>query len=186
MQLSSIITSIYSIPDSSIEKIIERCEKVKYPKKHLLSREGTIENSIYFLSKGLVRAFSTLNGEETTFWIGTEGQIICSIRNYVEKKPSYESIETLEDCLLYKINNEQLEKLYLKDIYIANWGRKFIEHEIIKTESQLISQLFYSAKERYQYLLKENPKLLQRVPLHIIASYLGMTQVSLSRIRAEK
>ncbi|TWP30843.1 Crp/Fnr family transcriptional regulator [Apibacter muscae] len=186
MHLSTIITSIYNIPNASLDKIVQLSEEIKYPKKYLISEEGTIKNSTYFLSKGLVRAFSTINGKETTFWIGTEGHVICSMRNYVENKPSYESIETLENCLLYKINNLSLEKLFLEDIHIANWGRKFIEKEIIKTENQLIFQLFHSGRERYQYLLKNHPELLQRVPLGIIASYLGMSQVSLSRIRANK
>ncbi|MEG2100855.1 MAG: Crp/Fnr family transcriptional regulator, partial [Flavobacterium sp.] len=79
----------------------------------------------------------------------------------------------------------KLQKLFEIDIHIANWGRKFAEKELIKTEERLISHQFSNATERYLELLQNNPQLIQRVQLGYIASYLGISQVSLSRIRAE-
>ena len=71
----------------------------------------------------------------------------------------------------------------IKIIHIANWGRKLAEKELLKIESRIISSEMMSAKERYDELIKNSPSLIQRVPLKHIASYLGITQVSLSRIR---
>ncbi|MGJ8734563.1 MAG: Crp/Fnr family transcriptional regulator, partial [Cellulophaga sp.] len=84
----------------------------------------------------------------------------------------------------YKLETSKLKQLFFDDIHIANWGRKFAEQELIKTEERLISRQFRTATERYQDLLKNNSDLIKRVQLGHIASYLGITQVSLSRIRA--
>lgn len=102
------------------------------------------------------------------------------------KKKGYENIELLEDCELYKLKIDNLIELYLKDIHIANWGRKLAETELLKLESRMISSEFSPSKERYDELMNSFPSPIQRVPLKYIASYLGITQVSLSRIRKQK
>lgn len=107
------------------------------------------------------------------------------MKSYVEDQPGYETIELLEDCELYELKTENLKKMFNEDVHIANWGRKFAENELIKTEERLISKQFKNASERYLELMKDHPELIQRVQLGHIASYLGITQVSLSRIRAE-
>lgn len=185
MNLRTIISSIYALSEDSLKTIVDNTEEVAYPKGHILSEAGKIEHYLYFLEKGIVRAYNIRNDEEVTFWFGTEGSIVCSMMNYIERKPSYETIELLEDCLLHRIKTDTLEDLYLQNTELANWGRKYIEHEVIKVENRLIDQLLLSATERYRSLLSSQPTLLQRVPLGIIASYLGITQVSLSRIRGK-
>ncbi len=107
------------------------------------------------------------------------------MRSYVENKPGYENIELLEACELYELKIDNLRKLYQQDIHIANWGRRLAEQELIKTEERLISRQVRAAGERYKDLMKQHPEFLQRIQLGYIASYLGITQVSLSRIRAE-
>lgn len=107
------------------------------------------------------------------------------MKSYVANQKGYEDIELLEDCQLYELKTKDLQALFEKDIHIANWGRKFAEQELVKTEERLISRQFKTATERYKDLLKNHPDLIQRVQLGHIASYLGITQVSLSRIRAE-
>ena len=104
-----------------------------------------------------------------TFWIGKEGDTIVSLMSYVYGRPGYESVELMEDSILYKASREALGKLFMEDIGIANWGRKFAKTEFMRTEQKLLS---------------EHPDLLQRLPLECLASYLGITPVSLSRIRA--
>jgi CRP-like cAMP-binding protein len=107
------------------------------------------------------------------------------MNSYVKNQKGYEDIELLEDCEFYELNAVDLQRLFQQDIHIANWGRRFAEQELIRTEERLISRQFRTATERYKELLKETPDLVQRVALGHIASYLGITQVSLSRIRAE-
>jgi CRP-like cAMP-binding protein len=101
-----------------------------------------------------------------------------------QEKKGYENIELLENSELYRLATHNLQKLFLEDVQIANWGRKFAEQELIKTEERFISGQFRTATERYVELLQNNPGLIQRVQLGYIASYLGITQVTLSRIRA--
>ena len=186
MHIQSILDSIYKLPQSSKNKLLGFIEEVHFPKGHLLLRANRVENDIYFIKKGMVRAFTQTPNNDVTFWFGSEGFVVISMRSYVSNLPGYEDIELLEDGEFYKINTQQLRNLFDEDIHIANWGRKFAEQELIFTEERLISHQFKTAKERYHELLKQNPNLFQRVQLGYIASYLGITQVSLSRIRAEK
>lgn len=96
----------------------------------------------------------------------------------------YETIELLEDSVLYKMNLKQLHELYQQDLEVCNWARQFIEKEFVGTEHRLISSLSMTATERYLRLMKEKPEILQRVQLRHIASYLGISSEHLSRIRA--
>ena len=150
----------------------------------MLFNEGKTESDVYLIKKGIVRAFSIHDGIEVTFWFGIEGDTTLSMKSYVQRQPGYESIELLEDSQLYHIKADSLQQLFNEDIHIANWGRKFAENELVKTEERLISRHFKSATERYHDLLTNTPHLVQRVQLGHIASYLGITQVSLSQIRS--
>lgn len=185
MEIKVILDSIYELPEASRDNIIEAVDEVKYSKGYRLLSANKIERNIYFIKKGIVRAYTEFPDGDITFWFGREGDTIVSMNSYVNNQPGYESIELLEDCNLYKLNTAALNNLFLKDIHIANWGRRFAEQELLKTEGRLIARQISTASERYAELIKNNPELLQRVQLSYIASYLGITQVSLSRIRAK-
>jgi len=185
MQIEIILDRIYELPPSSKESITKAIVEVSLPKGYRLLNADKVERNIYFIKKGIVRAYTNSSDGEATFWFGAEGDTIVSMKSYVDNQKGYENIELLEDCVLYKLNSGALNELFAKDVYIANWGRKFAEQELLKTEGRLIERQFKTASERYSELIKSNPKLLQRVQLSYIASYLGITQVSLSRIRAK-
>lgn len=185
MNLHSIINPIYDLPESSLDLFTQQVTEIHLPKGHVLLHADKIENSIYLLKKGIVRAYADTEDREVTFWFGTEGDPVISMKSYVSNEKGYENIELLEDCELYCLESKNLKDLYTTDIHIANWGRTFIEKELVKAEERLISLQFKTASVRYRDLLINYPHLLQRVPLGHIASYLGITQASLSRIRAE-
>ena len=172
MDIHEIINKIYPMPESSVDKLKRLLSKVTYPKGHLIE-------------KGIARAYIPVDGKEVTFWIGREGSTIVSLKSYVNNQQGYETVELMENSVLYMLKRKELYELFEKDIHIANWGRKFAETEFLQTEERLISLLFTTASERYRELLKDNPDLLQRMPLECLASYLGITPVSLSRIRAK-
>ncbi len=159
--------------------------EIKFPKGHILFEADKIEKNIYFIKKGIARAYSYSEENQITFWFGKEGDPIVSMKSYVSNEKGYEDVELLEDCVLYELKTEKMHTLYEQDIQIANWGRKFAELELIKSEKRLISLQFENATQRYAALIKNNPSLLLRVQLSYIASYLGITQISLSRIRAK-
>lgn len=185
MTIDNILDNIYPLPETS-KKILKRhIREVSYPKGYILLRANKIELNIYYIKKGIVRAYADTTNNEVTFWFGKEGDTVISMKSYIENKKGYENVELLENCELYELKAESLQKFFTEDIHIANWGRKFAGQELVKTEERLISLQFRTATERYKELLKTHPDLIQRVQLGHIASYLGITQVSLSRIRAE-
>lgn len=185
MSIDEILDHIYPLPEASRQALKVCISKVSYPKGYILLKADKIETNIYFIARGIVRAFANKGDNEVTFWFGSEGQTVLSMKSYVDGAKGYEHIQLLEDCRLYQLSSANLQDLFSKDIHIANWGRKFAEQELVKTEERLIDLQFRTATERYTALLKENPDLIRRVQLGQIASYLGITRVSLSRIRAE-
>lgn len=186
MQIQQILNQIYPLPEASQVRLLDCITEINFPRKHLLLKADAIERKLYFIKKGIVRAYAYENDTEITFWFGKEGDAVLSMKSYVANQPGYENIELLEDCQLYELQTEKLQALFEQDIHIANWGRKFAEQELIKTEERLIARQFSTAAERYSDLMKNHSDLLRRVSLGYIASYLGITQVSLSRIRGEK
>ncbi|GLU50825.1 Crp/Fnr family transcriptional regulator [Dyadobacter frigoris] len=169
----------------SLTDFISLLEKIESPKGHLLIKAGRIERVVYFIEKGIARAYCDQEDREVTFWFGAESDILLSYNSFFLGKPGYENVELLEDSALYKISNDVLQNLYNTDLQIANWGRKLVESELIKTEERFISRQFKTATERYEDFINSYPAVLQRVQLGYIASYLGISQVTLSRIRAE-
>ncbi len=173
------------MPEDSMKKLAACALEVHYPKGYCVFESGKKETSVFFLKQGIARAYILQDGREVTFWIGKEGDTLVSLKSYVEDKCGYENLELMEDSTLYKFRRNDIYKLFDEDINIANWGRKLAETEFLNTEERLIPMLFTTATERYKTLLKENPDLLQRIPLECLASYLGVTPVSLSRIRSD-
>jgi CRP-like cAMP-binding protein len=184
MLIDKILDPIYVLPETSKQVLKSHISEVKFPKGHVLFKANKVESSIYFIKKGIARAYAYSEDNEITFWFGKEGDPIVSMQSYVNTKKGYEDVALLEDSELYELKTEKLQKLFLEDIHIANWGRKFAEFELIKSEERLIALQFHTATDRYTALLKNHPSIIQRVQLKHIASYLGITQVSLSRIRA--
>ncbi len=183
-RFENIIQQIAFLPEDSLNKLKAIAEIAEFPKNHLLIKSDRVEKYTYFIIKGLVRAFHYQDGNDITFWFGKENDAILSMKSYVDNTSGYENIELLEKSLLYKLSNNDLKELYSHDIHIANWGRKLAEKELLRTEENFISKQFKTATERYMELMKNHSELLQRIQLGHIASYLGITQVSLSRIRS--
>ena len=184
MEIKDIINRRHVLPEDSLALLCRSMELVHYPKGHHVLEIGKIERDVYFISKGIVRAFTLVDGKEVTFWVGKEGATIVSMMGYVRNEHGYETMELMEDSVLYVIKRDELQGLYNEDIHIANWGRRFAETELLDAEVRVITLLLATATERYRDLLDNQSDLLQRLPLGCIASYLGITQVSLSRIRA--
>lgn len=185
MDIKQIINLRYAMPDASLDRLRQCLSEVSYPKGFRVLESGKVEKNIFFIKKGIVRAYTSVGGKEITFWIGKEGATLVSMKGYVNDEPGYETMELMEDSVLYVLERKKLKELFLDDLHIANWGRRYAEMELLATEERLISMQSAIASERYNELLKKEPDLLQRLPLGSIATYLGITQASLSRIRAK-
>lgn len=186
MEFNKILSQIMPLPDAAIQTLKSITSFIALPKHHQLIKSTRKDNSIYFISKGLVRAYTKTDEDDIIFWFGTEGDCIIPMYGYIHSNYSYEEIVLLEDSELYKLDGDKLQALSKENLTICNWGRKLAENELIKTEERLIARQTKSAKERYTNLMTHYPHFLQQIPLQYIASYLGITPVSLSRIRNEK
>lgn len=185
MNIDTILDQIFPLPERSKSVLKNLISEIKFPKDSIIIKAEKVEKTIYFIKKGIVRAFVPQENQDVTFWFGKEGDVVLPMKSYVGNDNNYENIQLLEDSVMYQLEISELRELFETDIYIANWGRKLAEKELVKTEELFISRQFRTASQRYLELLSEQPEILQRVQLGYIASFLGITQVSLSRIRAE-
>ncbi len=184
MDFNSIIAGKLNIPERSRQRIADIASPIHFPKGHLLFQAGKRQQDLYLIGKGIARVYYHHHANEVTLCFNTEGDALMSLKSYIANEPGYENIELLEPAELYHIKAPLLKQLLVNDIHIANWARKLAERELLKTEERLMSIQFKTAAERYTDLLTKQPYLIRRVSLGHIASYLGVTQVTLSRIRA--
>lgn len=122
MDIKEIINKRYAMPDASLDKLQRCLTEVSYPKGFRVLERGKVEKNIFFIKKGIVRAYTSVDGKEITFWFGKEGATIVSLKGYVNDEPGYETMELMEDSVLYKLERKQLKELFLDDLHIANWG----------------------------------------------------------------
>lgn len=153
------------------------------PKKFTLIREGDISRELYFINRGLLRLYYAKEGEEITAFIFREGLFASSYESFLQQSPGIQNLETLEDCDLLVLTYDRLQELYKKLPKMNILTRKVAEQRFINAQRIFSSFILDSPEERYRKFEAQHKDLLQRVPQHIIASYLGITPVSLSRIR---
>lgn len=179
MNKSSLIQSMLDdYQDSIITETI--------PSKTILLREGDVSNTIYLVKKGAVRLWNNDDGRDITVQFFFENQFVSSFESFYLKKPSQFSIEVLEETIVGKINRQLLEKMDREVVGSGSVITELICERFIEYTNYFLSRIKNSPEKRYEELLKNNPELIERVPHHYIASYLGMTPVSLSRIRTRK
>lgn len=166
--------------------ITEISSIVTVKKNNNLQSIGHTCKTIYFINKGVARIYYFKDGIDITESFSFENNIIARVESLFTGKPSRKAIQVLEDSEIVAINANQLFKLY--DIFpeIERLFRKIFEAAYVETVIRIEGMQFHSAEERYNALLTEAPNVLMRVPLKYVASYLGITQVSLSRIRAHR
>lgn len=153
------------------------------PKKFKLAEEGKIARELFYIVKGLARLYYTKNGEEITGYIFKENLFASSYESFLRQVPSIQTLETIEDCDLLVINYTDLQKLYAELPKMQLLAGKVAEQRFINGQQILASFILDSPEERYRKFEAEHGELLLRVPHHIIASYLGISPVSMSRIR---
>ncbi|QRQ61607.1 Crp/Fnr family transcriptional regulator [Sphingobacterium multivorum] len=184
ISLSDCLNGYHFLTPESAVKLEQVSTKITAKRNSLLIEQDKIQKNLYFLASGLARVYYETANRQITLDFVSPGGTLISMNSYVHDTPGYENIDLLEDSVVYQIDQKQLFDLYESDIAIANWGRKMAELEFIKAEQRTMSKLFNTAQERYAELLQKYPQYIQRIKLGYIASYLGVSQVTLSRIRA--
>lgn len=170
---------------NSLALLRNEFEEVHYPKGKIIIKSGRIENQLYFISNGIARIYLQLPSKETTFCFCSEAAVLFSYNSYFTQTPGYENIQLLEDSTLLKISCEKVKVLCEEDLGVANFFNRLIGEELVKTEERFIGSQSQTATERYHDLMNKHPGIIRRVQLGYIASYLGISQVTLSRIRAK-
>ena len=130
MDIKEIINQRYAMPDASLDRLQQCLTEVSYPKGFRVLKCGKVEKDIFFIKQGIVRAYTSVDGKEITFWVGKEGATLVSMKGYVNDEPGYETMELMEDSVLYVLKRKKLKELFLEDLHIANWGRRYAEMEL--------------------------------------------------------
>lgn len=157
-----------------------------YVKNQVLHRDQTICNHLYFVKSGVVRTFYYKDGKDITAHIAVEQGAITAIDSFIQRKPSRYNIEVLEDATLMAVTHHDFEQFLLDNPQHERTARLFLEKIYIDLAERIEDVLFHSAHERYEKLVNQHPSIIQRVNLGHIASYLGMSQETLSRVRAQR
>lgn len=149
-------------------------------------REGEICTAFYFVEKGHLRTHFNKDGVDINLHFHLDGDITSDYKNGKIGKPSEFTITAGENSEIWILDRKTLEQLCYADPEIMSFGKKLVFRLLMDLTSQGLIFRIYSPRERYNYLRENHPKLLQRVSLSNLASYLGMTRRTLTRIRAER
>lgn len=184
LPLKNTFDNILKITDEDWEIFESILETKKLKKKEYLIRQGQICKGIFFLSRGCLRAFLINgNGKEicTSFYF--KNDFLREIESVTNNTPSRNNIQALEESIVFYIDKAKLVGLYEKSNFYQKLGRKILEKLTISEQkySSLLTE--HSPKERYLYILENHPEFIARIPLQYLASYLGISRESLSRIR---
>ncbi|TKG93790.1 Crp/Fnr family transcriptional regulator [Puteibacter caeruleilacunae] len=156
------------------------------PSKVLLLREGQISNKLYLIEEGCVRLWFNNNGKDVTFQFFFEGEGVSSIESFRLNQPSLFNIETIEPSVIWELSKANFLKIQDKSSRMRAQLEEITFQRLITYQKLFLSRIKENPQERYEQLLLHNPEIIKRVPQHYIASYLGISPVSLSRIRNRK
>lgn len=176
--------SLCPISDETVEELMKCVTLCHFPKRYQLIQENRFCKYAYFIEKGMTRSFWLVDGEEITTSFSCEGGIVFSMDELYYQKKSEEFVETLEEVEAYRVALTDLIRLFETNLEFCNWGRIIHQNEYRRLHRSHKERLTLPAKERYEEFQKQFPYVCQRTNLGFIASYLGITLSTLSRIRA--
>ncbi len=181
----SLFGGIHPLSPGLADAIKQHSEIAQFKKKEHLLQLNETSKSIYFIVQGAIRTYYVdKDGNDITSWLLFEGDLAISVYSFFSQRPSFEAMEALEDCVLLALSYEKLSLLYRQFMEFNYIGRYLTEQYYIRSEAKANALRMLSAKERYLDLLDKHPEIIRRVSLGHIASFLGITQPTLSRIRA--
>ena len=165
---------------SQVQQLFQ-CEQLS--KNHEILREDQYAQKLYFLESGVIRTYYYHQDKEITSWLYGDNQFFTSWHSFIRQESSFEYIETLEACTIYWITKEKYERLLSSDPLFEKFGRLLVEEQLAFLDFYFKGFLFMTAKEKYNLLVNTYPSVTQKANLGYIASLLGITQETLSRIR---
>ena len=187
MNLPIYIKNIANLSDEAEQKLSTVFKRDELSKGHFLYRQGEISQHIFYIEKGIVRVFYyTETGKEITQWFFAENGFLTAVDSFYHHKPTMVYCELLEDSVIYSLKYTDMETMLDENQKMAKLAFHAVYELAKKLSEYIIGLKFQSAEDRYKTLMKEYPQIFQRAKLGHIASFLGITQETLSRIRAGK
>jgi len=179
------MNSLYPISERTVRELEANTTRCRFGKRHRLIRDNTYNKYAYFLEKGMTRSFWLVDGKEITTSFSLEGDIVFSMDELYFDRPSEEFVETLEEVEAYRIPLADLRRLFETNLELANWGRIIHQIEYRRLHRSHKERLTLPARARYEAFRQQFPQVCLRANLGYIASYLGITISTLSRLRAQ-
>ena len=185
-ELLRYLNAIYPLSPELIDFMKSKIGYKELHKRDFLLKQGRISNYMYFIGKGLLRCFYLKDSAEVSSWFMKEGDLCISVESFYRQQKSYENIQAIEDCIVYFLEYKDLQYMY-RTFPESNFvGRVLTENYYTISEQRSYSLRMQKAPDKYQYLMKNHSELIQRVPSKYLASYLGISEETLSRIRSKK
>jgi CRP-like cAMP-binding protein len=172
------------LTDETKAEICNHLSILHLNKKHVLIKENQCHDFAYFVIKGAVRSYYLKDGVEVNTWFALENDMVGSLQNF-KNCPSRTTIELVENSSLISINLKQIKPLMLRNVQIANFINAIIEEYALFLEDKVYFSQMMSSMDKYLVLLEQDSQLFQRIPLTYIASFLGISRETLSRLRAK-
>lgn len=181
--------SIYSHPliaKNDLNEIIDAHEKINFSKGRLFLESGKMANSYGLIEKGLVRAYvHDFNGKEITTDFYSTNEISIEVSSLFQRVPTIENIVALTNGVAWQIEFDKFQELFHKIEGFREWGRAWMSGQLFVLKQRKMEMLTQNATQRYNTLINDKPAVLRHASIKHMASYLGITDTSLSRIRKE-
>lgn len=183
----SFLEKIYAHPlltAADLQKLTAAHQRVAYKKGDILLKQGQVADEYAIVQSGLIRSFVyDYHGNDITTNFFAEHDIVIEVSSLFQRIPGQETIQAVTDCICWKINFTCFQELYHSIPGYNEWGRAWMAMQLFHFKQRSVSIFTHSAMDRYMQLLQDKPQILQQAPLKQIATYLGITDSSLSRIR---
>ena len=185
-QLVRFFTNSNLVSAKAAEEIASSFSPLELTKNEFLAKEGRVYNEYFFLENGFIRAFAhDTEGNDVTTNFYSSGQVVFEVSSFFNRTISKENFQAVIECEGWSITYEQLNHLFHSMHEFRDFGRSILVKGFSSLKTRMLSMITETAEQRYDTLLKTNPEIFQHAALKHIASYLGITDTSLSRIRKE-
>ena len=171
--------------ETSARELLACAVDFSFARNQIILNKGEVSGYMYFIKKGAVRIFYTKHGKEVTEWLALEHTFFLSIASFYRQLPSHLTIQALETCEIIALPYDAFMQLSAKYHDIETLHRTLITYALLLSQDRMDSIQFESAHQRYENLVQLQPNFIQRFPLTYIASFLGITLETLSRVRAK-